>query len=375
MRLRLILADEDRWYIDSFANYIRSVYSAKFTISVFTRMDKLLEHLAGESMNADILLICRQFYTEAVRETYCGFTAILEDGSRDADEDGQLYINKYQPADEVIRILMDACSDSIAGIDTLVKGAHKTTIITVFSPQGGSGCTVLSVFLAHCIAKRGARVLHLDLGNAPAVEMLGEHMTNASGLSEILYHLSSGSKKLAVKIDALKCFSRRWGFYYFNPVNCIMELAELHETGIKRLVSEIKRMGQFDYVVVGADSTSDEKSLTAVRLSDKGLIILEKDALCHFKFERFKRDLFLIDKDSGNCIPDNWVIVYNKCRKNGYRNEPDAVSGIESIEIPYCDDIFLKDGQKYLLNPSGKICAFMDKLADMLYRGVNKYDR
>lgn len=182
------------------------------------------------------------------------------------------YLTKPVTLDE-----LDAAVRRVHSIRRPVFTVHAETapeprgkVITVYSPQGGAGCTTLAVNLAVCLMQPGKRVLLVD--------------TDLQfGDVDVLLYMQAGSTlaQLAEKADDLDLeFAENiipthdTGLKVLMGAGSVVDALEVRTKHPQQVVHVVEQLAmRYDYVVVDTGSLLDDLTVDLFAMSDQVLMV------------------------------------------------------------------------------------------------------
>jgi len=365
--LNLVIADEDSRYLDSLSKYIRNKYSSRLNIFTFTNKQSFMEFITDKAQEIDILLVDRDYYSRDIEQPENFVTIVLTDGRHIEKDSNIKYINKYHPADTIYKLFMEIYSDAMPDKSEWTGNNFRGSVITVFSPHGGSGCTTVALSLAHYISKMGMRVFYLNVENISSLGDTQGICENGINFSNIIFYLKERRKNLSLKIEAAKYYDSRWMFYYFQPPDSFLEIDDLEIDDYVKLIQSLKSMDQFDYIVIDMGQAVSAGRRVLFDISDKLVMTICPGAFTSVKLNRLLKELSMNDMEKE--ILDRVLTVFNK---KGILNEEVYVDRRllnRCVSIPVLNDIEVKQGDGSYFNIQGSICGYIEPIARFIIKG------
>lgn len=356
----LVIADGDELYLESLSRFLRSSCPIKLHLNIFTQKEPLLDFLKGDKMKIDVLLAAPEMIPEPSPPERIGSIALLWP---DGVPDGQsLYpcISKYQPADALLNSLMELYATGSPEFQSFAKANKSVPVLTLFSPQGGTGKSVIALFLSRHFAQMGLRVLYLNLESICSTSFL--MAGKAEGLSKLLYYLKGNTKNIALKIDSLKCRDPHLNIDYFSPPDSSLELDELTAEDMEKLMLLLKNCHQFDLILADLDSSVNKKSLAILELSESILLGLVQDPMAQYRLDTFTKDIKRIYGEDSGKILDKIIPFINKYLFPQSDSPLFFLDTAVAHLIPYDRDILLPSGNGFILNQNSSVTAHIGKL-------------
>lgn len=373
-KFNLVLADSDVWYIDSLSRYIRSTYANKFNISIFTSKPILEGFLSNNSSKADILLASPDMLPEKIQDINAATTILLVDSTVPLQQSAFPGINKYQPGETIFNKIVEICSGTNSRIQEIFKGTRGAYVISVYSPVGGSGKTIISIYLSVLLSRMGLRVFYLNLESLGTTDFLmnsSDSHGSRDSFNDILFYLQENREKLAARINTLKRTDIQNNISFFNSSGCSLELDEITEYELEKLVTEMRQIDQFDTIVVDTDSVLNPRSMAMLYNSDSIVLVTLQNPLAQQKLHAFENEIKRIEPDSWQTIFQKIIPLVNMYNSNPAEKESYVAEQQVTCKIPCLTDIFTCDGNRYHINPNSSIEAYIRKAAIDILANMN----
>lgn len=310
-KIRIVVADHEKSYIESFSAYLRNSEEAnRFIPTYFTSWNVLREFLDSNGI-MDILLISPKLYDDSLKIPEGTTLIFLEDEDMDHEVDSSRQsVYRYQRLDNLLSNLLSIYYENNQQASKLLARSKKTKVLTVYSPVGGSGKTTLAVNLSKQLALNHLKVfyLNLELLNSTSLYFISEE---DSPSLQIFYYVKSESEQLLSKIEALRKYDPHASVYYFDVSTSAVELLELTSANVKRLIDVIIESGAYDYIIVDLDSSIHERNIAAIQECNQLIWPVGNDEQSFFKTKAFfdeEEELF----GKENIIKDKVLLVMNK---------------------------------------------------------------
>ena len=369
-RLSIVIADYDAEYIQNLEKFLITNHPRRFEISSFSAVEPLNAFL-GELHKTDILLVNGQMYKEVIRTENWEMVLILSENEA-VIQDGIEAVYKFQHIDilvsEVIRFYSLRSKK-----DCPISGNEGTHIISVVSPAGGTGKSTIAAGCSIMSAGRGLRSFYLNLEDIPSTEVFFHGDTKQS-FSNVIYQLKGSSGGIWLKLEAARCIDSRTGVHFFRPPESILDMNELNEEDISRLILEFKRSSAYNAVFIDLPSGLNGRNSSVLKHSDIILLVLSQDARLQNKTDKFYKALELFDDRLRTDFRDKVVPILNFSKRQsnagsvfGYKpivdiadhsGSPSGNSFIKPVENP----AFLADLNKVIeyIMPAKKPVSFGD---------------
>ncbi|MCR4437129.1 MAG: AAA family ATPase [Clostridiales bacterium] len=363
-RISLVAADPDEGYIDSLSSFFRSLCPMKLNIHVFTKKEALCDYLSGNGNKTDILLVDPDLLPEEVQKYGIGLIVLLCRTASPDEKTAQPCIGKYQPGDEILNRILELHAASGRQVQNPLKLPQKVSTISVFSPQGGSGKSTVSLYLSRQFSEMGLKVLYLNFESINSTGFfIPQWDGKAGGMSSLLYYLKENRKNLAVKINNIKSLDSRLGIQYFKPAFSSLEIDEITAEDMERLLFELKDTGQFHILVVDTESSVSQRNMALLENSECIVFPIIQDSMAKYKLELFQKDIGKIYPEDGSKILGKILPLINKYTPDPSWRDMSLDGAPVAYKIPYVDDMVLSRAGSPVFNPDSVVNTYMGELA------------
>ncbi len=350
-KIMIGILDGNQAYSKRLSNYIINNYEGKYTASYYSSFDNVKKYL-DKGLDIDILLINEELYDENLQCDQVTTFAILTNEKID-DINGIKAINKYQPANKIVSELLNCLAESSDKKFVLNRENKKTKVAAVYSPIGGSGKTSIALGIAVYYSKLGKKVLYINLENLESMSAFLE-VEKVDNLSELLYFIKEGNSNLRVKMDVIRKVDENTGVQYISPFNSCLDKIELQCEDIKMLFEELRKLEEYDYIIIDLDSNIDKTTISIFEEVDKIIVIAIEEMIAVRKIENFAKELTRMSEIYNmDYIEDKILLISNKINggtscssKLTVNNKEIPISG----RIPYIQEIYENSGNKAILN-------------------------
>jgi cellulose biosynthesis protein BcsQ len=323
MKLKLILLDSDKTYLSKLVSAFSAMPENNMETYSFTELPPALT--AVNEIHAEILIAGDDFKIEKENiPEGCSFAYFVNAASL-REVRGQKAICRYQRADLIYKEILSLYSDSRlpdAGIG--IKGtdspSREPIVYSFYSCGGGTGGSSAAAACALRFAGAGKRALYLNLERFGSAEAFfgAEGRIN---LGDILYAVKSKRTNLELKLQsAVK--QDECGVFFLDSCRVAPEVMEITPENILQLLSEIKALGQYDYVIVDTDILLDGLSLAVMRNSDAIVLVSDGSEISLIKLGRIRKAMEIISARDEFEFPKAYLL-YNKFSSKTSRSADD----------------------------------------------------
>jgi cellulose biosynthesis protein BcsQ len=365
-RMKLVMADTDERYIDGLGRYIRNNCDGRMDIHIFTRQQPLEDFLQVNLQPSDIVLAAPELLSERLKMQNKGCIIVLSDTKVSAGNMEYPCLYKYQPGERLYNSLLDLYTGATGNLLPSGSGRQTAKILTVFSPQGGSGKSVVAMNLAICYARMGLKVFFLCLDPINCTPLFFSNTLKDQGFTDILYYLKQKDPGLSAKIDANVSCDAESGIRCFTPPDCAQDMEEVTGEEMVKLLSLLKDTGKYDLVITDADACLYKRNFAVLTNSDALLMVLVPEHSLQYKITLWEEQ---IKKTAANeqRVFSGIVPVINRCTGASVENAGILVNGLPvKFKIPVVSDLYLSGGDSCHLNPNSRMGGYMTDLAGSL---------
>lgn len=244
-QIRLALADSDTFFLDKFSAYLRRNQSNHFNIELFTTPSTFEEWFFG-SGKSDLTVISSTFFCRLDNRPQASpSVAILCDSPESLIPANYQCIEKFQPAENLVKDILSFCADTIPKI-TLKKGSSGDVHLVLY----GDGSDALNPFaqtLAQVKASKGCSTLYISLDELSNTDsyFFGK---NPKGLSEFLYYIKSQKENLSLKAEACTSRSAEYGLDFMKGHQNELDIAKISSGEVTSLVEAVRE--KYDDIVI-----------------------------------------------------------------------------------------------------------------------------
>jgi cellulose biosynthesis protein BcsQ len=309
-KIRIVIADLDKSYIESMSSYLRSSdQSDRFITAYFTGKTTFTKFL-NQTETIDILLISPDFYDESIHIPEDTALILLEDNVIQSKANPHSSVYRYQRLDKLFSSVLSIYYEHNQQAGKYLARSKKTQVLTVYSPVGGVGKTTIAVNLSKQLALHDMKVFYLNLELLNSTHLYFQSEEDNPSL-QILYYVKSNSSQLLSKVEALKKTDPFASVDYFDLATNAEELLEMTPTDVRVLINAIIETGAYDYVVVDLDSSIHKRNVTAIEECDQLIWPILNNEQSLFKTKAFlEEEEKLFEKE--NVIKDKLIILMNQ---------------------------------------------------------------
>lgn len=308
MRIKLAILEKDANYLKRIVSVFNTKYSDKLEIYSFTDYEVALGELQNSKI--DIFIVSDTFEVDVKRlPKRCGFAYFVDSHNVETIRE-QMAICKFQKADLIYKQILSLYSENASDISGLKLTDDVCKLIAFTSLGGGAGSSTMAAACAICFAKRGKKVLHLNLDSFGSSDMF----FNAEGqfdMSDVIYALKSKKTNIALKIES--CIKQdASGVNFFSQTKIALDMMELNTDDILRLISELTVLGIYDYIVIDMDFGIGRNYLDIFSRIHSIVVTGDGTDISNCKIQRAFQSMILLDKSMDISLLNRMYLLYNK---------------------------------------------------------------
>ncbi len=239
---KVILYDSEEEYTDLMSDFLRKHKDVPWEIVAFTKREDLLRE---ERDGVELLVMAESDYFEEIAESFSAKRVVLSESGLAKWKD-VYYVDKYQAADEVFRVLLGIYMDVSDAPMLHIPGHRDTVFIGNYSPARHVYQTSFALTMSQLLAKEH-RTLYLNFEHFAGVEEL---MCPAGmmDLADLLYFLNAEEDRFRLR---LKSMVRHIGALdYVPPMKVGENLLSVTATEWATLLKRLKALREYDYVIL-----------------------------------------------------------------------------------------------------------------------------
>ncbi|WP_017471240.1 AAA family ATPase [Amphibacillus jilinensis] len=302
----MIIADQDRTYIESFARYIRnSDYASRFDVKLFSKQTALNHYLQlDETVN--ILLTADDFLPGEDQQASIDLVLFLVEEEQGED---QVQFKKYQPLGQLLAKLLKQYYEKNGAQPKQKKPATATQVLATYGATGGTGKTTTAFGLARELASQNHQVIYLNFELINSIPILF-NVDDQPSSSPLLYYIKADPEQLPEQIEAYTVTDQTTAIDFLNLIPSAEEVNELSANDIKVLVQALIALNKYSYIVIDLDSTVNERTLAALSLTDQIYWLLNYDLYSFHKTSYLFEEWHALLNDAS--LKDRVTFVLNR---------------------------------------------------------------
>lgn len=309
MKIKLAILESDKSYLSHIVASFNRLYSEKLEIYSFSNVVSALQTL--EESKIDVFLASDKFEIEFDKiPSKCGF-AYLVDSKGIETINEQKVICKFQKAELIYKQILSLFAEKTTGLTASLRSDNEGRKVVAFiAASGGTGSTVAAAAFAVNMARRGKKVIYLNM------EMLGDpdaffHGDGTGNFGDVIYAIKSKKSNLAIKLEST-VKKDETGVFYFSPTGLALDMMELHPEEMSQIIKELRAVCRYDYIVIDIDFRFDKQILQLLKECTNIVAVSDGSVTSNSKLKRMLDALKIIDENSDNKLLYRMGILYNR---------------------------------------------------------------
>lgn len=267
---RIIIADTDPNYIIPLQLKFVEDYFEEVDLDIITD-EGYFDTLFSSPQKADILIISEDLYSLAIRKHNISHIFLMTE-QYEEDSTADLNVNRIFKYTSIKEIFNEIAGKSADVFQNKKSIAQEPQVVLVYSASGGTGKTTIAMGVSASLTKNYKRVLYI---NAARLQVFQHMLDNSSAITT-----ADAYAKLAAPTDTIyqeiRHVIRKEIFSYLPPFKAALMSLGLQYSVFEKLIRSAKKSGDFDYIIIDADTTFDEDKAELIGLADKVLIITDQ---------------------------------------------------------------------------------------------------
>jgi len=296
MRLKMLIATEDKNYSEPVSDYISEQYGNTVNVSVCSASEHLGKMLAGKRY--DVALVEPVFFERMNCEEVQLAVLLVDDVLADFSE-GTPVVAKYQRISSIVSDIFERYS-MLSGRKH-DAGLKTGKVTTIWSPAGGVGKTTVSLAHASSMADDGKKVFYLNLEAFSSMSTYFEE--TGKSISNVFEML--GNTESDVKMFIQGICKQENGITYLNGPNNYADMQVLSVENISELISVCAVLT--DELIVDLPCQCDSRTQQVLESADNVLIVTDSTKSSETKLIQFMKQNIIFET-----ICDKVALVENK---------------------------------------------------------------
>lgn len=264
---RIIIADKDIDYIIPLQHKFIEEFFEKINLEIITD-EQYFEECFSTPQSAEILVVSEELYDPALLRHNIANVFLMKE-QREEEQTAELNVNRIFKYTSIKEIFNEIVGKSAGALQIKSNDRHETQVLMFYSASGGTGKTTLAMGVSASLTKNYKKVLYL---NADRLQSFQHMLKNPAPVSapDVYTKLSAAEDTV---YDDIKHVIRQEIFNYLPPFKASLLSLGLEYALYEKIILSAKASGEYDFIVVDADTTFDEEKADILNIADKVVIV------------------------------------------------------------------------------------------------------
>lgn len=340
-RPRLIIADEDESYIISLQLHIVQKMFDKVDLEIITDRNYYNE-LFATPQKVDVLIVSEKLYRAELQKQDIRFCFVLVNSSSDLAEYPEriVPIYKYTSVKEIFEVIRSKTENLVPNISDT---NNSPQIILVTSASGGVGKTTVAMGMASALSSHMKKTLYINTDHLQSFQCL---LINETPIVDNVFYMDLATDRDDA-FSKIKHLIRKEDFYYIPPFKeALLSLGIPHSIGID-LARQAKQSGEYDFIIVDADSSYDSDKAKLIELADKVIFVTTQNDASVFALQNLISNIDLPDKEKQIFVCNR----FNASKRNALLEKESELGFFVSNYIEDIDEYWKLKNKKFSTVP------------------------
>ncbi len=238
------ILDVERNYAIRLMEYLNHKSGIPFDIQVFTDEEKLAEYADAHSI--ELLLVSEKAYSERMEQLHCAQIMILTEKGRVEMTESHKAVYKYQPADHMVREVMDCYSAERTAVGFESVGIRACRRIAVFNHSDEAMREAAAISLGRLLGDT-QKTLYVSLSGGLGLERLSESAWDRN-LSDLIYFYRKRKDMLPVRFAGI--VRQMEGLDLIPPATAREDLVVLQGEDWIKFLDELMNSSEYETLIL-----------------------------------------------------------------------------------------------------------------------------
>ncbi len=309
MRIKVALLDDDKNYIERLSTAFLNKFSDKLEVYSFSTVESAFSGLIKNKINVFLASEAYDINVEGL-PMGCGFAYLVASNGVQTLK-GQKTVCRFQKAEIIFKEILGIYSENVSdSIGIKFDGDGNASVISFFSPGGGTGSTTAAIACAKRMASAGKKVMYLN------IERLGNADLFLSGpgnfdLSNVIFSLKSKKSASVLKMESYVKEDSSGVYFYSSPAMAL-DIMDLTKDDVENLIESIKMIGNYEFIVIDCDFGFSAKVIKLFEMSQCIVFVSDGSNVSNDKFIRAYQSLEILEQQKEINILGKTTVLYNR---------------------------------------------------------------
>ncbi len=267
---RIIIADTDNDYIIPLQLKFVEEYFEKVDIEIITDQG-YFDALFNTPQKADILIVAEGLYDGTLQRHNIRNIFLMTEQPED-EQTGDLNVNRIFKYTSIKEIINEITGRSADVLNKSASAKKETQIVLAYSASGGAGKTTVALGVCSALTRNYKRVLYISAEHLQSFHSMVENRT-AIASTDAYMKLTSPSEESYTDI---KHVIRQESFSYVPPFKAAIMSLGIPYSVYENIARGAKKSGDYDFIVIDADSTFDDEQAGLLEMADKVILVTKQ---------------------------------------------------------------------------------------------------
>ena len=307
MKIRLGIIDNDGMYKTRLINYFNANYADKLEIFSFSTLENLKQYM--QESNLDVLLADEESVPDT-EELPSGVAFAYWSDSANIDSiRNKRTVCKYQKAELIYKEILGLYAEIDNNVTSYKLDGSNGVVLTFMGAAGGVGSSTVAVGCAMYLARQGKKVLYLDMTRLGDTSLYFSGEGNAT-LSDVFYSIKSNNANLFLKLESMVKRDGS-GVNYYESCRVALDFRDTKAEDITHLIKSILDAQSYEYIIVDAEPSLDEKMKAILAVSSAVIVIGDGTSNANLKLAKLIEALQL-DGGKKDGLERKMFLLYNR---------------------------------------------------------------
>lgn len=266
-RPRVILADTDSGYVIPLQLRFAEDFFEMIDLEIVTDRE-FFDDMFSVPQRADILIVSQDLYQASLQKHNIRYIFLMTE-QYEAEDTGDLNVNRIYKYSSIKEIFNEIIGKSSNVLRVQNESTQSTQVILVYSACGGTGKTTVAMGISAALKRNYKRVLYINAAQLQCFQHLLENASPILG-QDVYAKLANAGENIYGEI---KHVIRNELFSYVPPFKAALMSLNLSYSVYEKIIVSAQKSGDFDYIIVDAETAFDENKARLINMADKMIVV------------------------------------------------------------------------------------------------------
>lgn len=281
----LVLCDAEEEYAQLMTEFIKKRRELPWTVHTYTDAEEMLRGEGETETPISLLVVAEDSYQEKLAALRPLRTVILNESGLVRWTEF-VNVNKYQPAENVLRELMEVYAEVAEICLPRLKCDSKVRFVGIYSPVRRCLQTTFALTMSQMTAEKH-RTLYLNFEHYSGISELAAD-AQARDLADLLYFLTAEKEKFRLRFQTI--IQHKGNLDYIPPMKSGQNLLTVGAGEWMQLIQRLEELGEYEYIIMDL-SESMQGLFDILRLCAKIFTLTKGDRIAQNKVREYEEIL------------------------------------------------------------------------------------